>query len=458
MRTFFIVWSGQLVSTIGSYMTRFAVAILVWELTQEVTAIALIGFFTQIPSLLVIPLAGGLVDRSDRKFLIALADLVAGFSTIALLFLYLTDHLQIWHFYAAGMVNGAFGQIQRLAYTASITVIVPPAQYARASGMGSVVHYGSAIIAPALAGVLYGVIGLVGIWLIDLGTFVYAFITLVGVTIPNPKKQAQKSARRLEIISIPLDGTPPSKARAISASIKIKMESVWQDLNFGIGYVRNSPSLLALLIINTLFQFAHDLGASLYSPMILARTGNNAKALGNISSAAGLGGVLGAAIASIWSGSQRKISKIKIVLLGMIGAGVSKTVFGLGQSLWTWMPAQFCSSINFPLMNASKQAILLNKVEPDVQGRIFALSFLLTGITAPIGRLLAGYLADRILEPAMQPGGTLAGILGIFFGTNEGAGIALLYVFSSVCLILIGLAGHTFASLRNIETLIPDRK
>ncbi|VEP13352.1 Major Facilitator Superfamily transporter [Hyella patelloides LEGE 07179] len=448
MRTFFIVWSGQLVSTIGSYMTRFAVAILVWELTKEVTAIALIGFFTQIPSLLVIPLAGGLVDRSDRKFLIALADLVAGFSTIALLFLYLTDHLQIWHFYAAGMLNGAFGQIQRLAYTASITVIVPPAQYARASGMGSIVHYGSAIIAPALAGVLYGVIGLVGIWLIDLGTFVYAFITLLCVTIPNPKKQAQKSARRSEI-------TPPSKARAISASIKIKMESVWQDLNFGIGYVRNSPSLLALLIINTLFQFAHDLGASLYSPMILARTGNNAKALGNISSAAGLGGVLGAAIASIWSGSQRKI---KIVLLGMIGAGVSKTVFGLGQSLWFWMPAQFCSSINFPLMNASKQAILLNKVEPEVQGRIFALSFLLTGITAPIGRLLAGYLADRILEPAMQPGGTLAGIFGIFFGTNEGSGIALLYVFSSVCLILIGLAGHTFASLRNIETLIPDRK
>ena len=266
MRTFLLVWSGQLISTIGSYMNRFAVAILVWELTKEVTAIALIGFFSQIPGLLVIPMAGSLVDRSNRQVLMALADLVAACSTIGLLLIYLTDHLQVWHFYIAGGINGAFGQIQRLAYTASLSVIVPRSQYARASGMGSVLHYGSVIIAPALAGTLYGVIGLVGIWTIDLGTLAISLITLLCVTIPNPKQRSQESDLK-----------------------RIKLQSVWQDLNFGIRYVRTRPSLLALLAIDTLFKFAHDLGAGLYSPMILARTGNDAQALGSVSSAAGLG-------------------------------------------------------------------------------------------------------------------------------------------------------------------------
>ncbi len=135
-------------------------------------------------------------------------------------------------------------------------------------------HYSSAIISPTLAGALYGVIGLVGIWPIDLGTFAIALIMLLCVTIPNPKKRSQESD---------FDRT--------------KIKSVWQDLNFGIRYIRTRLNLLALLAIDTLFKFVPDLGAGLYSPMILTRTGNDAQALGTVSWAAGLGGVLGAAIA-----------------------------------------------------------------------------------------------------------------------------------------------------------------
>lgn len=186
MQTFIIVWLGQLVSNIGSYMTNFAIKIWVWELTGQASALTLVVFFTQVPQVFIALFAGVIVDRCNRKVLIVLGDTVAGLSTITILLLYLTNHLQIWHLYVTGAVNGAFGQIQELAYSASIAMIIPKQQYTRASSMGSILHYGSSIFAPALAGVLYYVIGLTGILLIDLTTFAIAIGTVLLVHIPQP--------------------------------------------------------------------------------------------------------------------------------------------------------------------------------------------------------------------------------------------------------------------------------
>lgn len=167
-----------MVSTIGSRMSIFAITIWAWELTGKATALALVGFFFFMPSVLSALLAGAIVDRTNRKFLMVLSDTVTALSTSALLLLELTDNLQIWHIYAIAAVIGFFSQIQMLAYQVSMTLIVPQQHYTRASSMGSVVEYGAAIIAPALAGSLYPFIGLAGIFLIDLATFTVAIATV----------------------------------------------------------------------------------------------------------------------------------------------------------------------------------------------------------------------------------------------------------------------------------------
>ena len=172
MRNFITIWLGQLVSTFGSRMTSFATTIWAWEITGQATALALVNFFTLLPSIFITLFAGAIVDRWNRKLLMIVGDTVAVFSTIAILALYLTNSLQIWHLYALGAFNGAFGEIQELAYTASLSQLVPPQQYTRASSMNSTLHYGSIIIAPALAGTLYYIVGLAGIGLIDIVTFI----------------------------------------------------------------------------------------------------------------------------------------------------------------------------------------------------------------------------------------------------------------------------------------------
>jgi hypothetical protein len=69
---------------------------------------------------------------------------------------------------------------------------------------------------------------------------------------------------------------------------------------------------------------------------------------------------------------------------------------------------------------------------------------------------MAGPLADYVFEPAMKPEGNLAPIFGTIFGTNSGAGMALLYVMCALCMLLVGLVGYAFPALRDVEDLLPD--
>jgi len=404
---------------IGSAMSAFALTIWIWESTSQVTALALLSFFIQLPRILLAPVAGIIVDRCNRKFLMAIGDAVSALLTLAILLLYISQNLQLWHLYVAGAVNGIFDQIQKLAYSAVISTMMPEKHYSRASSLSFLASYGASIIAPTLAGILYSVIGLSGIFTIDLATFTIAIATLVSVKIPQP---------------------------AIASNPHPAPFHLLQELSFGFRYIVERPSLLALLMSVSLFWFAHDIGAALYSPMILARTGNNARILGTILSAAGAGGVLGASIVSIWGGPRRRIRGF---LLGMAGAGLSKIVFGFGQALSIWIPAQFCSSFNFPILGSSNEAIWLAKVPPELQGRVFATRAVIVQLASAIGLLIAGPLADRVFEPAMQPGGFLAAIFGPILGTGAGAGMALLYAISSLGLLLVAVGGYASRLLRD---------
>ena len=189
MRTFIIVWFGQLISTVGSYMTEFALILWAWNLTGSTTALALVGFFSQLPRIPITLFAGVVVDCYSRKRLMILGDSIAALSTLGIALLYTTDTLQIWHLYLAAALNGGFGQIQSLAYQASVSLLVSRNQLTRANSLLVSVHYGSAILGPALAGLLYPLIGLLGILWLDLVTFGSAIALLLTCSIPQSQPE-----------------------------------------------------------------------------------------------------------------------------------------------------------------------------------------------------------------------------------------------------------------------------
>ena len=399
---------GQLVSTIGNHLTDFALVLWAWQLTGSATALALIGFFYELPQIPISLLAGLLVDCDNRKHIMILGDAIAALCTLAIALFYLTDTLQIGHIYVAAAINGGFGQIQRLAYKTSISSIVVPAQYTRANSMNVAVHYGSAIVAPALAGVLYPWVGLLGILSVDLVTFGCAIATLLFVHIPQP---------------------PPAP----------KTDSVIRQLTFGLRHIWTRRDLRSLLFVTALFWFFHDLGDAIYDPMILARTNGDASILASTATAAGIGGVTGAVFLSAWGGPKQRIHGM---LIGFVGAGLSKTVFGLGRSPLVWLPTQFCSSFNFPLLGSSETAIWMEATAPELQGRVFAANEFVIQLVSALAALLAGPLAGNLFEPMMASPAMLTHPLGYIFGTGAGAGSAMLYVLCAIAMLCVGIASR----------------
>ncbi|MEL6441487.1 MAG: MFS transporter [Cyanobacteria bacterium J06621_8] len=421
MQNFIILWLGQLISTVGSYMTIFAVTIWVWNQTDSATALTLISFSAQLPRIFVTFFAGIIVDRFSRKLLMLLGDISAVIATVVVGLLYITNNLQIWHLCLVLALHGSFGQIQQLAYSASISSLVPKEHLTRAGSMIAALGYGSAIVAPALAGILYPRIDLSGIILIDVISFSAALVTLLIIPIPSPVKESGKKQETM---------------------------TIGQQLTFGFRYIWRTPSLLAMAIAFTMFAIPNDINKALYSPLILARTGGDAQILGIVTTAAGLGGVLGAVIISIGGGFKNRVQGM---LNGFIGAGVGKAILGLGSSIVVWLPAQFCATMNTPLFLSSSNAIWYAKVPSELQGRVLSADHLIGLLVSATSTLVAGPLADYVFEPAMQPGGALSGILGGVLGTGNGSGIALFYLITAIWMAAAGIGGYFFPVLLQAE-------
>lgn len=428
MKAFTMVWLGQVTSLIGSAMSHFAVGIWAWEKTGQATPMAMIGFFGFLPLILITPIAGVLVDRWNRKLVMALSDIATGLTTIVMLILALTNTMEIWHLYIIAAFNGIFGSFQWPAYSAAISLMIPKKQYTRASGMISLAETGSGILAPVLAGILIGRIGIEGIFFVDIITLVFALSMLLLVKIPNvDRSQAEETGRG----------------------------NFWHELGYGFQYLFSRASLLSLQLVFFFGNFFASIAYALIAPMILARTSGNATTLGSIQSVGAIGGVIGSLILTAWGGPKKKILG---VLFGWIGTGfLGVALFGATWFIPVWMAANFLGNAIPPVLNGSNQAIWQSKVAPDVQGRVFSVRRLVAQITSPLSLLIAGPLADKVMEPAMLDQNTvISRMLGPAFGTGPGSGMSIIIVACGLLMALVGILSFSFPKVRNVETLLPD--
>ncbi|HEY5651696.1 MAG TPA: MFS transporter, partial [Acidimicrobiia bacterium] len=174
VKTFSVVWFGQLVSLLGSSMTSFGLAIWVYQQTGSATQLALVVMASRVPMLLVSPFAGALVDRWDRRRAMMLSDTGAAVGTLATMLLVITGSLEIWHLYVTLSMSGFFEAFQFPAYSAATTLLVPKDQYARASGLVQLAGSVGRVLAPMAGAALLVWSGLTVLFVIDLVTFVFA--------------------------------------------------------------------------------------------------------------------------------------------------------------------------------------------------------------------------------------------------------------------------------------------
>jgi DHA3 family macrolide efflux protein-like MFS transporter len=427
MVAFTVIWLGQIISLLGTAMSQFGLTLWAYEVTGKATPLALVGFFFIAPQVALSPFIGVLVDHGNRKLMMMLSDMAAAFTSALILVLYATGSLQIWHLYLTATIAGIFQGFQWPAYSASITLMLPKGQYARANGMLEMAGNGSAVMAPLLAGALIGPLGLGGILVIDLVTAAVAIGTLLFVQIPQPAKAA--TGRR-------------------------GAAGFFKETAYGFRYILARSSLLGLQALFLAANLFGGMAFAVLAPMLLARSGNNELVFASVQSAGAIGGVVGGLAMGASGGPKRRVHG---VLLGMFFSGLlGQTVLGVGHALTGWVVGMFAWGFFGPIINGSNQAIWQAKVMPGVQGRVFAARMFIAWLVSPISRLLAGPLTDQILEPAMVEGGSLAPVYGWLVGVGPGAGMALLFVVTGLLAALTGLSGYLLPVVRDAEDLLPD--
>ena len=425
MPAFAVIWAGQLVSLMGTALTSFAIGIWLYQQTGLATTFTTMIFFSNIPRILLSPLAGAMVDRWNRKAMMMVSDLASGLITIIIFFLMWRGSLEIWHLYILMAFSSAFESFQFPAYSSAITMLVEKKHFARTSAMLSLAEEGSRVLAPILAAALIVIIKLEGIILIDIVSFAVAIITLILVPIPQPKQsEAGKKAQG----------------------------GLRKEVGYGFRFIFANPSLLGLQI-NFIMVNLLAMSTVLRTPMLLARTGNDEATLGIVSSIAAMGGVAGGLVMSIWGGPRRRIHG---VLGGLTLVYAARAIMGLGHEVYVWSITGFIALFFIAVCNSSNQAIWQSKTPPDVQGKVFAARRVTGQITFPLLGLIAGPLSDKWFEPAMAAGGRLAPVFGGLVGTGPGSGMSLLIFLSSVIGILVPTASYAIPVFRNVEDIVPD--
>lgn len=423
-RVFLIIWFGQLISIIGSGLSEFALSLWVYQRTGSVTQFAFVFLFKVLPTIVLSPLAGVVVDRWDRRWTMLLSDAGAALSTLAIALLFFSDRLEIWHIYAATACSAAFGAFQVPAYLATTSLLVPPKELGRASGLVQIGQAVADILAPALAGVLVATIQVRGVILIDFATFGVAVLTLLLVRFPR---------------------------LAAGPDHRTATRSLRQDLADGLAYLAARPGLLNMLLFFAVIYFLGAMIGALVVPLVLEFS--SAEVLGLVLSIAGSGLLLGSLALAAWGGPSRRIE-------GMLGFsllfGLCILLIGVRASAPLIALSAFGAHFCLPFINGLNQAVWQSKVAPALQGRVFALRQMVTRLAQPLALLVAGPLADRLFEPLLAPTGPLAGSVGALIGVGQGRGIGLLFVVMGLAVLLTTLTASLQPRLRRVETELPD--
>jgi MFS transporter, DHA3 family, macrolide efflux protein len=385
---FFTIWGGQSVSLLGSSLVQFA---LVWWLTSttgSATVLATASLAAILPQVIVGPFAGALVDRWNRRLVMIVADALIALSTLALIVVYMSGGMEVWHIYVVMFWRSALGAFHWTAMQASTSLMVPHAQLSRVAGLNQMLQGAMGIIAPPLGALLMAVLPLHLILAIDIVTASVAVLPLLFIGIPQPDRSHELAQP---------DAAPPS---------------MLADMRAGLRYVRHWPGLLMILVLAMILNFVISPAFSLMPILVTKHFGGGALQLGTLQSAWAIGIVVGGLVLGAWGGFKKRAMTS---LLGIVGMGVG--ILGIAaapSNLFALAVAGmlFGGFMN-PMANGPLFAMLQTIVAPEMQGRVMSLMGSGSAAMMPLSLLVAGPIADLV---GVRVWYVAAGITCVFMG------------------------------------------
>ncbi|MEU8075367.1 amino acid adenylation domain-containing protein [Catellatospora citrea] len=423
MGRFLAVAFAQLISILGSTLTDVALPLWVLQQTGSLLDFSLLAVAGLVPGLIVLPVAGAIVDRYSRRAVMLCGDVGAGGTQLVLGLLLWTGSLQVWHIYPLIVALSVSLTFQRLAYGSAIPQLVPKQYLGHANGVVQMIGGVATIMMPMLSVALLAVIDLGGILIIDVLSYAAAITIVLLVRFPRTL-----AWRRRE---------------SLGAEIREGFRFSWGNRGFRamLGFFMALNVFLSPLFL-------------MMTPLVLAFAGLDQVA--QVSVAGGVGAFLGGLAMSVWGGPRHR--RLFTVLCCTLVLAVFCLVIGLRPTLWVIAAGSFGISMWLVLLNGVYTTIVQVKVPQRFHGRVFAINTVIAWSTLPIGWTLVGPVGSSMLEPLMADGGALAGTVGRVIGTGEGRGIGLLYLILAVCIAAVVLVSMRIPRIARFDDEVPDAR
>ncbi|NTU21226.1 MFS transporter [Brevibacillus sp. HB1.2] len=415
-RRFLIIWSGQLLSAIGSGLTAFALGVFVFQQTQSTTSYSFIILCSFLPSFLLLPFSGVLADRFDRKKMMIIGDIGSIAGILFILLVMLSGHMELWHIYLGVGISSLSAAILNPAFKAAVSDLVSEEMYSQASGLIQLASSAQYLISPLVAGFLLSAFDIQLVLLIDMMTFLLA----VGAV----------------LMIMNHDATPQKQER----------QSFFREMSEAFRYLLSKKGVFSLVLLMSVVCFYIGLMQSLFGPMMLTLT--DSKTLGIALSASASGMLVSSLLIGLFGMSK---SKVIMLSFSLVLAGLFYALMGVFTSVWLIMVFGFLFFITLPFVNTSLEVLIRTNVENERQGRVWSMITAISQIGFVLAFGSAGFLADHVFNPLFDADQLLGQTVGHIIGTGPGRGIGFLFVLSGVLVTLLGIVIGRVRKIRDLE-------
>jgi DHA3 family macrolide efflux protein-like MFS transporter len=344
MRDFWVVFTGQAFSLLGSRLVQFTIVWWLTSTTGSASVLALASIMALLPQVLISPFAGALIDRWDRRKVMMAVDAVNALAVVLLALLFAGGSVQHWHIYALMFVRAVGGAFQWPAMQASTSLMVPKDKLSKVAGLNQALMGLAAIVAPPLGALLLDVLPIQSILTIDVGTAALAIAFLMFIRIPQPENGNSGKASGLG--------------------------RVLGDMREGFRFVAGWRGLLIIMGIAMAFNLLIVPAMSLTPILVTEHFAGGSREYALLEAAIGIGMVAGGLLLGAWGGFK---SRILTGFAGAIVMGVGVGFVGLApDNLYVMaLGGMALTGLMNPIVNGSIFALLQAKVPPEMQGRVF---------------------------------------------------------------------------------------
>ena len=382
-----LFFTGQSISLIGTWMTRIATSWLVYRLTGSALLLGVVGFAGQIPSFLLAPFAGVLVDRWNRHRLLVTTQVLALVQSLALAILTLMGVIRIWHVIALSVFQGLINAFDMPARQAFVVEMVDRREdLANAIALNSSMVNAARLLGPSIGGVVIAAVGEGWCFMADAISYLAVIASLVAMTITPRMTRPTKDA------------------------------NILQQLREGWTYAaRFAPirDVLLLLALVSLVGMPYTVLMPVFANEILH---GGPSTLGWLMAASGVGALAGALLLAARK-SVLGLGKYIPLTAAAFGAGL--VAFSFTRVLWLSLLLMIVTGFGFMVQMAASNTVLQTIVDEDKRGRVMSFYTMAFMGTAPFGSLLAGWVADKIGAPQTLLFGGIGCVLGaLWFATT----------------------------------------